>query len=148
MANSDILIRQIIFDLEIPSQVNFQEYSDAVSKIVKERITIILQDLAIKFKLDSKIFIDNLTVDLGDIDFDNWEAYEGILSAQILDQLRIQRSYPLNLKELDRRSQPFISLMKFISEFGLLPWSFNTRKKVNFYFKSEIVKLKSTILCT
>tara|TARA_B100001175_G_scaffold265059_1_gene235246 strand:+ start:27157 stop:31326 length:4170 start_codon:yes stop_codon:yes gene_type:complete len=143
MANSDILIRQIIFDLEIPSQVNFQEYSDAVSKIVKERITIILQDLAMKFELDSKIFIDNLTVDLGDIDFDNWEAYEGILSAQILDQLRIQRSYPLNLKELDRRSQPFISLMKFISEFGLLPWSFNTRKKVNFYFKSEIVKLKS-----
>ena len=143
MANSDILIRQIIFDLEIPSQVNFQEYSDAVSKIVKERITIILQDLAMKFKLDSIIFIDNLTVDLGDIDLDNWQAYEGILFDQLLDQLRIQRSSPLSLKELDRGSQPFISLMKFISEFGLLPWSFNTRQKVNFYFKSEIIKLRS-----
>ena len=73
MANSDVLIRRIIFDLEIPSQDNFQEYSDAVSKIVKERFTIILQDLAMKFKLDSIIFIDNLTVDLGDIDLDNIE---------------------------------------------------------------------------
>ena len=143
MANSDVLIRQIIFDLEIPSQVNFQEYSDAVSKIVKERINIILQDLAMKFELDSKIFIDNLTVDLGDIDLDNWQAYEGTLFDQLLDQLRIQRSSPLNFRELDRRSQPFISLMKFIAEFGLLPWSFNNRKKVNFYFKSEIAKLKS-----
>ncbi len=143
MANSDVLIRQIIFDLEIPSQVKFQEYSDAVSKIVKERFTIILQDLAMKFKLDSKIFIDNLTVDLGDIDLDNWQAYEEILFDQLLDQLRIQRSSPLNLKELDKGSQAFISLMKFISEFGLLPWGLNTRQKVNFYFKSEIIKLRS-----
>ena len=143
MANSDVLIRQIIFDLEIPSQVHFQEYSDAVSTIVKERIITIIQDLASKLKLDNKIFIDDLTVDIGNIDFDNWGAYEGILYDQILNQLKVKGT-PFNFNELGERSQSFISLMKFIAEFGLLPWSFNNRQKVNYYFKSEIEKLKSS----
>lgn len=143
MANSDVLIRQIIFDLEIPSQVHFQDYSDAVSTIVKERIISILLDLASKMKLDNKIFIDDLTVDLGNIDFDNWEAYESVLYDQILSQLKIQ-GIPLNFIELGERSQSFISLMKFIAEFGLLPWSFNNRQKVNYYFKSEIEKFKGS----
>ena len=45
MANSDVLIRKFIFDLEIDKQESFSFYNESLSNFVKERSEEIFQDI-------------------------------------------------------------------------------------------------------
>ena len=143
MRNNDILIRQIIFDLEIPSQKDFQTYTDIISQIVRDRIRPSLQELVLKLNVDLKTSIENLTVDLGEIDFDNWDVHQQELNDQLFDQLRLHEILSKSNKQLDNKILSVSELMSFIAEYGLLPWSYNTKIKVNSFFKEQIDKFKN-----
>ena len=143
MRKNDILIRQIIFDLDIASQANFQAYTDTISQIVKERIGPMLEDIALKLNGNSGIVVKNLLVDLDEIDLDNWDAHEGALYDQLFNQLRPQEISSKEYVQFDNKSLSLSELLNFIAEFGLLPWSYNTKQKVNSFFKEQIEKFEN-----
>ena len=143
MRNNDILIRQIIFDLDIASQADFQAYTISISQIVKERIGPMLEDIALKHYGNRDIVVKNLTVNLDEIDLENWEAYEGTVYDQLFNQLRLTEIPSNNYDPLDTRSLTLSELLSFIAEFGLLPWSYNTKQKVNSFFKDQIEQFKN-----
>ena len=143
MRNNDILIRQIIFDLDIPSQADFQTYTDAISQIVKGRLHSMLEKIASKLKGDSDIFIENVSIDIGEIDLDNWDASEAILYDQLLNLLKGQETSSNSYQKRVNKSRSLFQLLYFIAEFGLLPWSHNTKQKVNSFFKKQLDKVEN-----
>ena len=143
MRNNDILIRQIIFDLDIASQADFQDYTISISQIVKERIGPMLEDIVSKHYANRDIVVKNITVNLDEIDLENWEAYEGTVYDQVFNQLRLAEIPSNNYDPLDNKSLSLRELLNFIAEYGLLPWSYNTKQKVNSFFKDQIEQFKN-----
>ena len=77
MGNRDILIRQVVFDLEIDSQEKFQSYSEAVSLFVRERLTKLLNTLSIQLEIEENMTLDTIEISIENIDINNLELIEG-----------------------------------------------------------------------
>ena len=91
MANSDVLIRKFIFDLEIDKQESFVFYNESLSNFVKERSEEIFQDIFNKVGINENIFIDSLEINLENLDIDNLDFLEQRIYETVVDQiLKIQ----------------------------------------------------------
>ena len=91
MANSDVLIRKFIFDLEIDKQESFSFYNESLSNFVKERSEEIFQDIFNKVGINENIFIDSLEINLENLDIDNLDFLEQRIYETVVDQiLKIQ----------------------------------------------------------
>ena len=91
MANSDVLIRKFIFDLEIDKQESFSFYNESLSNFVKERSEEIFQDIFNKLGINENIFIDSLEINLENLDIDNLDFLEQRIYETVVDQiLKIQ----------------------------------------------------------
>ena len=69
MRDNDILIRQIIFDLEIDSEDAFQSYAEVLNNFTRNNILKILSEIENEEAFsDIDIHIDSLSIDLDLID--------------------------------------------------------------------------------
>ena len=142
MGNRDILIRQVVFDLEIDSQEKFQSYSEAVSLFVRERLTKLLNTLSIQLEIEENMTLDTIEISIENIDINNLELIEEELIEQI--SLHIAKNKTNNKTRGVIRNDPLtlLELFQFIADYGFLPWSFKTKEKVNVFFESELTSLQ------
>ena len=140
MANSDVLIRKFIFDLEIDKQESFSFYNESLSNFVKERSEEIFQDIFNKVGINENIFIDSLEINLENLDIDNLDFLEQRIYETVVDQILKIQSKTLQTRFQNIKQFNLQSLFQFIANYGFLPWSFNNKKKVNYFFKQEIRK--------
>ena len=140
MANSDVLIRKFIFDLEIDKQESFSFYNESLSNFVKERSEEIFQDIFNKVGINENIFIDSLEINLENLDIDNLDFLEQRIYETVVDQILKIQSKTLQTRFKNIKQFNLQSLFQFIANYGFLPWSFNNKKKVNYFFKQEIKK--------
>ncbi len=140
MANSDVLIRKFIFDLEIDKQENFNFYNEILSTFVKERSKEIFQDIINKVDSKENIFIDSLEINLEELDINNLDFLEQIIYETALDHIFKIQSNTVQTRFQNIKKFNLQSLFQFIANYGFLPWSFNNKKKVNYFFKQEIKK--------
>ena len=140
MVNSDVLIRKFIFDLEIDKQESFNFYNETLSNFVKERIEKIFQDIFDKVGFNENIFIDSLEINLQNLDINNLDVLELTIYETVVDQIFKFQSKAFQTSVQNVGKFNLQSLFQFISNYGFLPWSFNNKKKVNYFFKQEIKK--------
>ena len=87
MANSDVLIRKFIFDLEIDKQESFVFYNESLSNFVKERSEEIFQDIFNNVGVNENIFIDSLEINLENLDINNLDFLEQTIYETVVDQI-------------------------------------------------------------
>ena len=139
MRDNDILIRQIIFDLEIESEEAFQSYADIIKKFTRNNILNILSELENDESFSNiDIHIDQLIIDLDLIDILSLENLESFFKSKILEEIRIRSSIQKHQNYPHTVKFTIEQLLKFFSDYGFLPWSFNTKKKVNSLFNTTI----------
>ena len=82
MKDNDILIRQVIFDLEIESEEAFQSYADIINNFTRNNILNILSELDRDESLSNiDIHIDKLIIDLDLIDIVGLENLESFIKS-------------------------------------------------------------------
>ena len=141
MKDNDILIRQVIFDLEIESEEAFQSYADIINNFTRNNILNILSELERDESFSNiDIHIDELIIDLDSIDIVGFENLEAHIKSKILDSLRKYSSIQKLQNNLQTAKFTIEQLLKFFSEYGFLPWSFNNKEKVNTLFSTTISK--------
>ena len=141
MKDNDILIRQIIFDLEIESEEAFQSYADIINNFTRNNILNILSELERDESFSNiDIHIDELIIDLDSIDIVGFENLEAHIKSKILDSLRKYSSIQKLQNDPQTAKFTIEQLLKFFSEYGFLPWSFNNKEKVNTLFSTTISK--------
>ena len=141
MNDNDILIRQIIFDLEIESQEAFQSYADVINNFTRNNILNILSELERDASFSNiDIHIDKLIIDLDLIDIVGLENLESFIKSKILQDVR--KNYSIQKLQNSPQTSKFTieQLLKFFSEYGFLPWNFNNKEKVNSFFSITISK--------
>ena len=141
MKDNDILIRQVIFDLEIESEEAFQSYADIINNFTRNNILNILSELERDESFSNiDIHIDELIIDLDSIDIVDFENLEAHIKSKILDSLRKYSSIQKLQNDPQTAKFTIEQLLKFFSEYGFLPWSFNNKEKVNTLFSTTISK--------
>ena len=141
MKDNDILIRQVIFDLEIESEEAFQSYADIINNFTRNNILNILSELERDESFSNiDIHIDELIIDLDSIDIVGFENLEAHIKSKILDSLRKYSSIQKLQNDPQTAKFTIEQLLKFFSEYGFLPWSFNNKEKVNTLFSTTISK--------
>ena len=141
MKDNDILIRQVIFDLEIESEEAFQSYTDIINDFTRNNILNILSELERDESFSNiDIHIDELIIDLDSIDIVGFENLEAHIKSKILDSLRKYSSIQKLQNDPQTAKFTIEQLLKFFSEYGFLPWSFNNKEKVNTLFSTTISK--------
>ena len=141
MKDNDILIRQVIFDLEIESEDAFQSYADIINNFTRNNILNILSELERDESFSNiDIHIDELIIDLDSIDIVGFENLEAHIKSKILDNLRKYSSIQKLQNDPQTAKFTIERLLKFFSEYGFLPWSFSNKEKVNTLFSTTISK--------
>ena len=141
MKDNDILIRQVIFDLEIESEEAFQSYADIINNFTRNNILNILSELERDESFSNiDIHIDELIIDLDLIDIVGLENLEAHIKSKILDNLKKYSSIQKFQNDPQTAKFTIEQLLKFFSEYGFLPWSFNNKEKVNTLFSTTISK--------
>ena len=141
MKDNDILIRQVIFDLEIESEEAFQSYADIINNFTRNNILNILSELERDESFSNiDLHIDELIIDLDSIDIVGFENLEAHIKSKILDSLRKYSSIQKLQNDPQTAKFTIEQLLKFFSEYGFLPWSFNNKEKVNTLFSTTISK--------
>ena len=139
MRDNDILIRQIIFDLEIDSEDAFQSYAEVLNNFTRNNILKILSEIENEEAFsDIDIHIDSLSIDLDLIDILSIENLESFIKSQIVEEIRIRSSNQKHQQYPQTAGFTIEQLLKFFSDYGFLPWSFNTKEKVNTLFNATI----------
>ena len=118
MNDNDILIRQIIFDLEIESQEAFQSYADVINNFTRNNILNILSELERDASFSNiDIHIDKLIIDLDLIDIVGLENLESFIKSKILQDVR--KNYSIQKLQNSPQTSKFTieQLLKFFSEY-------------------------------
>ena len=139
MKNNDVLIQKIVFDLDIDSPDNYQLYFEIISAFVKNNFSKILEEIGAEYsQSNNNYFLDKVEIDLDEIDIENLSFIEPLLKEKIQQQIIKLSKSKESISKFQSNKFNLEQLIQFISDYGFLPWSFNTKEKVNNFFRASI----------
>ena len=139
MKNNDVLIQKIVFDLDIDTSDNYQLFFEIISAFVKNNFSRVLEEIAdYNSQSNENYFLDKVEIDLDEIDIENLSFIEPLLKEKIQQQINKFSKSRESISKFQSSKFNLEQLLQFISYYGFLPWSFNTKEKVNNFFRASI----------
>jgi len=127
---NDIIIRKLIFDLEIKNEKKYFPISNQISLNINDSFLKQLDNIFSKFN-DNYYRINSLEINIGDLNFNDLADLERIIIDQINSYLES------NLIKFDIKSRTIDELLLNYSINGYLPWWVSNKKKVNTFIKNK-----------
>ena len=128
---NDVIIRKLIFDLEIENEKKYFPVSNQISMNINDSFLKQLDNIFGKFK-DNYYKIKSLEINIGDLNFNELVNLENIIIDHINTYLES------NLLKFDIESRNINELLINYSYNGYLPWWASNKKKVNEFIKKNL----------
>ena len=128
---NDVIIRKLIFDLEIENEKKYFPVSNQISMNINDSFLKQLDNIFSKFK-DNYYKIKSLEINIGDLNFNELVNLENIIIDHINTYLES------NLLKFDIESRNINELLINYSYNGYLPWWASNKKKVNEFIKKNL----------
>ncbi len=128
---NDVIIRKLIFDLEIENEKKYFPVSNQISMNINDSFLKQIDNIFGKFK-DNYYKIKSLEINIGDLNFNELVNLENIIIDHINTYLES------NLLKFDIESRNINELLINYSYNGYLPWWASNKKKVNEFIKKNL----------
>ena len=138
MAN-DVIIRKLIFDLEIKNEKKYFPISNQISLNINDSFLKQLDNVFSKFS-DNYYKINSLEINIGDLNFNELVDLEKIIIDHINTYLES------NLIKFDIKSRTVNELLLNYSINGYLPWWVSNKKKVNTFIKKNFKENDASLI--
>ena len=138
MAN-DVIIRKLIFDLEIKNEKKYFPISNQISLNINDSFLKQLDNVFSKFS-DNYYKINSLEINIGDLNFNELVDLEKIIIDHINTYLES------NLIKFDIKSRTIDELLLNYSINGYLPWWVSNKKKVNTFIKKNFKENDASLI--
>ena len=128
---NDVIIRKLIFDLEIENEKKYFPVSNQISMNINDSFLKQIDNIFGKFK-DNYYKIKSLEINIGDLNFNELVNLENIIIDHINTYLES------NLLKFNIESRNINELLINYSYNGYLPWWASNKKKVNEFIKKNL----------
>lgn len=127
MTPNNILIKELNFQIELDQITDFEDIANHVSELSNNNLKASLQKaLDNNFKIHENIFIDTLTINVGEVDFNNYSSISKKIINSLIDKI-------VSLEKVNFKSNEY--LLNYFIKYGFLPWWANSAKKMNDYLR-------------
>ena len=125
--NSDVVIKNLIFDLELSSEQEFKDISDKLFDLLDKKLNNLIEEVFNNFNFPDNFKIDSLEINLED--FNIQEANDFLLFFKVKLTNELNKLVQKNLF-ISEKSE---NLLLFYAQKGILPWWASKDKAINNY---------------